>query len=73
MSKITSIKYHNGRWSWSIDGVAYATNFKGNGIFKEDENGFFSDQIAGTCDFKACESVSKMRRKLKAWFPDLDD
>ncbi len=73
MSKIQFLKYDNGRWRWKINGVRYATNFNGNGIFKEDEYGFFTDQIVGTCDFAACKTDSGMRRKLKAWFPDLDD
>jgi hypothetical protein len=63
-------KQDDGRWTWTVDGVAYATNQAGNGMFLEDDHGFYSKQTVGTCDFKACETVSGMRRKLKEWFSE---
>lgn len=69
MRKVTNIrKAEDGRWTWECDGVAYATNQAGNGIFVEDEYGFFTKQTIGTDTFIACKTMSGMRRKLKSWF-----
>lgn len=68
-TKISNIKKHTfGRWTWEVDGKCYATNEAGNGIFEKDEYGFYTKQTIGTCDFKACATVSGMRKKLKNWF-----
>lgn len=65
-------KQASGRWTWELvegrEVNCYATNKAGNGIFEKDENGFYTQQTVGTCDFKACKTVSGMRRKLKNWF-----
>jgi hypothetical protein len=63
-------KQDDGRWTWTVYGVAYATNQAGNGMFTSDEYGFYNVQTVGTCDFRACETVSGMRRKLKEWFSE---
>ena len=69
MTKITNVRHNeDGRWTWEVDGKGYATNKAGNGIFEEDEYGFYNIQTVGTCDFQACETVSGMRKKLKNWF-----
>lgn len=73
MANITNLKKQaDGRWTWKADGVAYATNKAGNGMFEEDEYGFFNKQTVGTCDFKSCKTVSGMRRKLHRWFDDCE-
>lgn len=67
--KIANVRHEDdGRWTWTVDGVSYATNKAGNGMFRKDEYGFFNRQTVGTCDFVACQSVSGMRRKLNNWF-----
>ena len=74
MNKITNIKKESdNRWTWEVDGVLYSTNRHGNGMFIEDEYGFFNKQKVGTCDFNACKTVSGMRRKLKKWFDVSED
>lgn len=74
MAKIAKVKkMEDGRWTWTVDGMAYATNKAGNGMFKEDEYGFFNNQTVGTCDFSACKSVSGMRKKLQNWFNEEED
>ena len=66
---IKNIKHsENGRWTWEVDGIGYATNNAGNGIFREDEYGCYNYQVVGTCDFHACNTMSGMRRKLKLFF-----
>ena len=71
MAKITNVrKDADGRWTWEVDGKGYATNKAGNGIFAEDESGFYSRQTVGTCQFTACKTVSGMRRKLHNWFDE---
>lgn len=71
MARIEAVtKEKDGRWTWLVDGVAHATNKAGNGIFVEDEYGFYNIQKVGTCDFIACKTVSGMRRKLKSWYND---
>lgn len=67
--KIANVRHEDdGRWTWTADGTAYATNRFGEGMFIHDEYGFFNKQIVGTCQFVACKTVSGMRRKLNNWF-----
>ena len=69
--KIENLKKHDdGRWTWTVGGKDYATNRAGNGMFTADEYGFYVFQEVGICDFKACKTVSGMRRKLKEWFSE---
>lgn len=73
MMKVSAVrKNENGSWSWKINGVEYKTNRKGCGVFTEDEHGFCTKQIVGTCDFSACKTVSGTRRKIKNWFSYID-
>ena len=67
---VTGVRYEDGRWIWKVDGQGYATNKAGNGIFEEDQYGFYTRQIVGTCDFTACKTVSGMRRKLKNYYEE---
>lgn len=71
---IKHLHHHkDGHWSWiNANGMSlglYYTDRLGEGIFFQHENGNVK-QIAGLCQFSACETASGMRRKLNNMFDD---
>lgn len=74
MIKIKNLRCDEGRWMWRVedDGneieACYYTNKSGEGIFRQHDNTSRTEQITGTCQFAACETVSGTRRKLMRFF-----
>ena len=70
---ITNISKDGSRVFFTVDGINYATNKNGCGIFREDEYGWFTNQTAGTCDFKLHQkTISGIRKALSRWFNNGD-
>lgn len=51
----------------------YYTDKNGNGIFFQSDRNGQEKQITGTCQFKACETISGTRRKLNKLFDDFSE
>lgn len=66
-------EYHGVRWSWQFEGdddVFYETGKDGDGIWMYNVRKNDRKQIAGTCQFTACQTASGMRRKLEKYFSE---
>ena len=61
------------QWFWhnaNDDRGVYYTDSNGEGIFFQSSKTGNTKQITGTCQFKACQTASGMRRKLNGMFDE---
>lgn len=65
-------EYHGVRWSWQMEyeNIYYETGKDGDGIWMYNVRTNERKQIAGTCQFSACQTASGMRRKLERYFSE---